>query len=115
MTSTVRLAAEQHVLGDLVRIANDSAGFDGASEPSTLDSSRALNAGLTADDLKVAFEIATLSFKTGAALFVFLKALRDYLCTSGHAVAVSDPASGKLMGKIEKTTTDADIQAMTTP
>ena len=110
MMTTIRLAAEQDEIEDLIQLATKTKDFEGASEPSTLSSSRALNAGLTAEDIKTAIEITTVAFKAGAALLIFLKALRDYLHTRRKTVGVSDPATGKPLGKIDANTSDKDIE-----
>lgn len=110
--TTIRLAADQNEIEELIQLAAKTKDFEGASEPSTLSSSRALNAGLTAEDIKTAIEIATVAFKAGAALLVFLKALRDYLHARGGTVGVSDPTTGKPIGKIDADTSDKDIETM---
>jgi hypothetical protein len=112
MISTIRLAADQKEIEEFIQLANKTDDFEGASEPSALDSNRALNAGLTADDVKTLFEIATIAFKTGKALFDFLKSLRDYLRARGGSVGISDPARGKPIGKIDGGTDDKDIETM---
>ena len=101
MGTTVRLAATPEEIAVILNLARTIDGFEDASEPSALDSSRALNAGLTPDDVKNALEIITLIFKTSSAGFVFLKALRDYVQPGGRAIAVSDPTRGKPLGRIE--------------
>jgi hypothetical protein len=115
MGPTIRLAATGAELESILGLARKIDGFEDASEPSALDSSRVLNAGLNPEDVKTALEIATLAFKTGAALFVFLKALRDYLKARSVTVGVSDPVRGKPLGRIDSSTTDGDINRMLPP
>ena len=89
--------------------------MEGISEPSPLDAAAALKARLTAEDIKTALEIVTLLFKSGAALLVFLKALREEIRARRSAVVVSDAISGKPLGRIEAGTADDALAHMAPP
>src|ERR1700730_4507840 len=99
MEPAISLTATSEEIAAILRLARDAEGVEGVSEPAALDSSRALNAGLTAEDVRTALEIITVIFKTGAALFVFLKAVRDYVKTRGGVVGASDAPGPQSIGR----------------
>jgi hypothetical protein len=115
MEPAITLTATSEEIAAILELARKAEGVDGVSEPAALDSSRALNAGLTAEDIKTALEMITIIFKTGAALFVFLKAVRDYAKTRGGVVGVSDATGTKPLGRIEATSPDEAITRLLPP
>lgn len=86
------LAKERH---DLVNV----------SEPTGLDASKPLNVGLPANPMEV-LQFVTVVFGTAKAALEFLKLLREQMKANGAAVAASEAATGKPLGKIESGTSD---------
>jgi hypothetical protein len=76
------------------------------SDPTSLDASRALNVGLPGLGPTEILSIVTLVFSTAKAALEFLKVLREHLNAKGAAVAVSESATGKPLGRIEPGTSD---------
>lgn len=106
------LATNSFDMQEVASLARDDAGTEAISKRTTLDASRALNAGLSPDDVKHALEFITVIFKTGAAGLSFLKALRDFCGQKKCEVIVSEPVSGKLLGRINEETKDEEIKKM---
>lgn len=96
----------------IVEFAKQHPAVQQASEPTTLDASRALNVGIPNLSPKEVLEFLTLVFSTSKAALEFLKALREQLKAKGASVAVSDSTSGKPLGRIEPATSDAAIAHM---
>jgi hypothetical protein len=115
MGPAVSLIATSEEIAAIVCLGRDAEGVEDVSEPSALDASRALNAGITAEDVKTALEIVTLIFKSGAALLVFLTALRAEIRSRGGVVAVSDPVTGKPLGRIDARTADTALARLAQP
>ncbi len=115
MEQAISLTATAAQMAEILKLAQNAEGVEGVSEPAALDGSRALNAGLTPEDLRAGLEVATLIFKAGGALFVFLKAVRDYLKTNGGAVGVSDGTGSKPLGRIDATSRDETLSRLLPP
>jgi hypothetical protein len=115
MEPAISLTATSEEIAAIRKLAQEAEGVDAVSEPAALDSTRALNAGLTPEDVRTALEIVTVIFKTGAALFVFLKTVRDYVSARGGVVGVSDAPGTKPLGRIEPTTADEVITRLLPP
>lgn len=77
-----------------------------------LDASRALNLGLTHDEIKNVLQVVTIIFKSSAAALAFYKMLREWARTRKGAVGVSDIASGKILSRIEAKTEDTTLTSM---
>ena len=105
------IIASPHCLA-ILAVARDSQGIEEISEPSPLDSHGALNAGLTPEDIKTAFELVTVIFEAGVAFFTFLKAVREALPQDGATVAVAEARTGTPLGRIDTTTSDEDLARM---
>ena len=81
-----------------------------ASEPSNLDASRALNVGIDPVAIGGALTFITLVFKTATAALEFMKAAREEIkARKAAALAVSDPVSGKALGKITADSSDDEL------
>jgi hypothetical protein len=103
---------------DIEAILAAAKGFDGVediSEPTALDASRALNAGLTLEMVEHALAFITIVFKTGTAALGFFKTVREEMKARGGTVVVSEPASGKTLGSIEAQTVDDAIGKILPP
>jgi len=109
MEQAISLTTTTDQMTEILKLARSAEGVEGISEPAVLDGSRALNAGLTPEDIRVGFEMATVIFKTGGALFVFLKAVRDYLKTTGGVVGISDATGSKPLGRIDAMSRDETL------
>lgn len=88
--------------------------FEGieSSEPSSLEAKKALNASVTAEEVKNALAFVTIVFNTGAAAIAFFKALRQALKERGGKVTVSESTTGKKIGSIEGATADDSLEKM---
>jgi len=115
MEQAINITATAEQMAEILKLARNMEGVEGVSEPAALDGHRALNAGLTPEDIRAGLEVATLIFKAGGALFVFLKAVRDYLQTSGGAVGVSDATSSKPLGRVDATSRDETLSRLLPP
>ena len=115
MEAAISLTATSEEIAAILKLAEDAKGVEGVSEPAALDSSRALNAGLTPEDVRAALEMLTVIFENGAALFAFLKSVRDYVQTSKGVVGVSDAMGTKSLGRIEATSSDEAITRLVPP
>ena len=113
MLPAIDLTGSQQEIEAILAWARQRPEVDQLSEPTSLDASRALNVGLP--EVTVALTFLTLVFKTGTAALEFLKALREEMKNRGGVVAVSDPASGKQLGRLESGTPDAALTQLVTP
>lgn len=111
MKSALDLTGTQTEIEAIVRLAKRFDGVESVSEPSMLDASKALNAGLTLETVEAALSFVTLVFTTGKAALAFLKALRPELQAQA-AVAVSQSTTGKALVRIEATTQDQSIEKL---
>jgi hypothetical protein len=111
MGSPLDLIGTQDEIEAITRLAKGFDGVEAVSEPSMLDASKALNAGLTPDMIQTALTLVTLVFTTGSAALKFLKELRAEL--QAHAtVTVSDSPTGKALGRVEVTTSDQALEKL---
>jgi hypothetical protein len=115
MEPVISLTATSEEIAAILKLVQEAEGIEAVSDTAALDSSRALNAGLTAEDVRAGLEMITIVFQTGSALFVFLKAVRDYLKTRGGVVGVSDATGAKPLGRIEATSPDEAITRLLPP
>lgn len=107
MLPAIDLTGSQQEIDAILAWAKKRTEIDQVSEPMRLDASRALNVGLP--ELTEALTFLTFVFTTGTAALTFLKALREELKTRGGIVAVSEPVSGKPLGRLEGGTPDASL------
>ena len=98
-------------VGEILALAKERSDLAQASEPASLDASRALNVGLPGGSPTEVLSFLTLVFTTGKAAVEFFKLVRDQLDRRGARVAVSDAPSGKPIGQIEATTTDHALES----
>ena len=109
MQLAISVTAPMSEIGTIVDLARNTHDIEDVSEPSTLDADRALNAAITLDEVKTVLEIVTAVFKSGAALIEFMKAVRETMRARRAAVVVSDPLTGKRLGRIEADTSDETL------
>jgi hypothetical protein len=112
MLTAIDLTASQQEIDAILAWAKKRPEVEDASEPTSLDASRALNVGLPDVDPKAVLIFITLVFKAGKSALDFLKALREELKARGTAIAVSESASGKPLGRLEGGTPDESIKKM---
>ncbi len=112
MPTLIDLTGSQEEIAEIIAWAKNRAEVEEVSEPTTLDSSRALNVGLPHIDPTEALNFVTLVFTTGTAAIGFFKALRSLLASRGGAVAVTQSLSGESLGNIEPGTSDEAIDKM---
>lgn len=106
------LTGTQAEVAAILAAAGRSAGVE-ASEPTALDASRALNAGISPAEITAALQFVSLVFTTGTAILTFIKALREELQVhNAGAVVVSDPGTGKPIGKVSAASTDAELETI---
>jgi hypothetical protein len=115
MKTVIDFTSSQQDVDAIVAIAKRFEGVDDISESTALDASKALNAGLTPEMVSQALAFITVVFTTGTAALEFLKAVREELKSRGGVVAVSEPASGKVLGRIEPDTGDKAIESIVPP
>ena len=113
--TAIDLTGSAEEIRAILAFASQHPAVEQTSEPTNLDASRALNVGIPSLSPTEVLTFVTLVFTTGKAALDFLKALREQLKTKGTSVAVSEPTSGKLLGRIEAGTSDAALARMTTP
>src|SRR5215467_8319020 len=109
MVSAVSLTVSSEAIAGIQELVKKSEGIEDMSEPSVLDASQALNAGLTPEDLKTGLEVINLIFVDGAALGAFLMALRTWMRSRLGAISVSDAVSGKRIGRIDAVTEESTV------
>ncbi len=109
------LMGSQREIDAILALVQRHEGVEEVSEPTDLDASRALNAGLPHELIEEVLKFLTIMFTTGTAALAFLKALREELKARGGVVAVSDPASGEPLGRIEAGTSDEALARMAPP
>lgn len=102
-------SAEIEALVDLARRRGDIE----VSEPTALDASRALNAGLDPVTIGAVLTFITLVFKTGTAALEFLKAVREEMKARKAAVAVTDSVTGRSLTVVKAATADAELEQAT--
>jgi hypothetical protein len=96
---------------EILTLAKEHSDLAQASEPASLDASRALNVGLPGVSPTEVLSFLTLVFTTGKAAVEFFKLVRDQLHQRGARVAVSDAPTGKPIGQIEAATTDRALES----
>jgi hypothetical protein len=109
---TLDLTGSQQEIAAIVALAKQHSELEEVSEPTSLDASRALNVGLPHVDPQTALMFVTVVFQTSKAALEFLKVAREYLKERGGAMAVSQSASGKRVGRIEAATSDEALFQM---
>jgi hypothetical protein len=112
MLTAIDLTGTQEEIDAILAWAKQRPEVEEPSEPTSLDASRALNVGLSDEDTKQVLIFITLVFKAGKSVLDFLKALRGELKARAAAVAVSESASGKPLGRLEGGTPDEAIKKM---
>jgi hypothetical protein len=112
MGPAICLTATTDEMAAIIAIAQGAQGVEDVSEPSALDATKALNAGLTPEEVKAAIEFITVIFQSGTALLMFLKALREEMRARGSAVAVAEAATGQPLGRIDAGTSDEALTRM---
>jgi hypothetical protein len=111
MLSAIDLTGSEQEIETILAWAKQRPEVDQVSEPTSLDTTRALNVGLP--EIKDALTFLTLVFTTGTAALEFLKALRDELKIRNGVVTVSESVSGKPLGRLEGGTSDSEITQLT--
>ena len=114
-STAIDLMGTQQEIDVIIGLSQRLEGVEDVSEPSVLDASRALNAGLTPEMVEQVLQVITMVFSTGTAALQFLKELRAELKARGGVVAVSEPASGKPLGRVEGGTADEALADLTPP
>jgi hypothetical protein len=109
------LTGTQEEIDLIVSVAKRLEGVEDVSEPSALDASQALNAGLSLKDLKKALLVVTLMFTTGEEGLNFFEKLRDEFQARGGEIAVSEPATGKVLGRVDAGTSNEGLARLTQP
>jgi hypothetical protein len=112
MLTAIDLSGASQEIEAILAWAKQRPEVEEASEPTSLDASRALNFGLPDLDPKTVMVFITLAFKAGKSALDFLKALQVYLKSRDSAVAASDSATGKPLGRLDSGTSEADIAKM---
>lgn len=108
METALDLTGTTEQINALLELARQQGDSVEASEASNLDASRALNAGIDPVTIGAALTFITLVFKTATAALEFMKAAREEVkARKAAALIVSDPASGKTLGKIAAESSDA--------
>ncbi len=95
----------------ILALAKEHPDLAQASEPASLDASRALNVGLPGISPTEVLSFLTLVFTTAKAALEFFKLVREQLHRDGVRVAISDAPTGKSIGQIEATTTDHALES----
>jgi hypothetical protein len=115
MGPAISLTISTSEVAGVVELGRRFEGVEGVSEPTPLDARRALNAGLSPEDIKTGLELVTLVFESGTALLLFLKAMRDEKRARKWTgtVVVSDAGSGESLGRIGAETDDEALSRMT--
>ena len=107
----ISLVAESDLLREALKIASNNGAEVG--DPTLNDSSSdILNFQIGAAELKQALEIATVLFKSGAAMLTFYKVLRDLLKSKNQTtikILIKNPVTGKQKGVLKADTTDAEL------
>ena len=96
----------------ILKLAHEHDGVEDVSAPIILDASKALNAGLTMQEVGDVLSFITVVFKTGAAALAFLSVLRQEMKARKAVVAVADSATGAARGKLSGDTADSVLQQM---
>ena len=115
MKTTIDLTSSQEEINRIIAIARTFGGVDEVSEATALDASKALNAGLTPDMVEYALSFITVVFTTGTAALEFLKALREQSKSGEAVVTVSEPSTGKVLGRIKADTADETLKSIIAP
>jgi hypothetical protein len=113
MITAIDLTGTKEDIEAILELARQHPEVEEISEPTSLDSSRALNVGLP--EITVVLTFVTVVFQASKALLEFLKALREDLKNRGGAVAVSESANGKPLGRLEGQTTDEALTKLVPP
>ena len=112
MSTALDLTGSEQEIDAILAWAKLRPEVEESSEPMSLDASRALNVGLPNVDPRDVLIVITLVFRAGKSALDFLKALREELKARRAAVAVSESASGKPLGRLEGGTPDETIKKM---
>ncbi|HEV2803596.1 MAG TPA: hypothetical protein VGW57_01575 [Chthoniobacterales bacterium] len=73
----------------------------------------ALDSPIGGEEIRQALELATLVFKSGAAAVAFFTALKPFLQKHPtESLVVKDPLSGSKKGRIDQTTSTAEVQTI---
>jgi len=106
------ITGQNQEIVEILKLAQQRSDLAQASEPSTLDASRALNVGLPGVTPTEILSFLTLVFTTGKAALEFFKLLREQMNHRGTQVVVSDAPTGKPVGLIAASTTDQALESL---
>jgi hypothetical protein len=116
MKTAVDFTSSPDQIDAILAIAKNYEGVEEVSEPTALDASKALNAGITPEMIEGALTFITIVFQTGKAALDFLKSVREDLNSrGGPPVVLAEPATGKQLGQVKGDTTDDALKRVLPP